>query len=458
MSDQSPTQFFLPQVGIPPALSVKEFFLDVTEGPDQGKSFGPLAPPVRIGSARGNDVIIADPTVSRFHCSIERGPEGPIIVDSGSKNGTFLGAHRIRDAYLSESALVRMGKTALSVRLAANTRVVEISARKSFGGLVGESHAMRALFATLGRLALADVPVLIEGETGSGKELVARALHSESARKDQPFVVVDCGAVAPSLVESELFGHVRGAFTGADASRTGAFELANGGTLFLDEIGELPLPLQPKLLRVIETGMIKPLGAAREIAVSVRFLAATHRNLRQMVNDGTFREDLYFRLAVLPVRVPPLRERLEDIALLARHFLTRALSATLSGPSAPPGGTPPLADLTAESLNILRAQPWPGNVRELKNVIERAVIIGDEAAVSRGELAETLRAQGASERRGDSEPVALEEAKRRFEREYLIKLLARHQDDLKRAAEEASIHPKSLQRLIRRHNLRGALE
>jgi two-component system, NtrC family, response regulator GlrR len=455
MSDPSPTQFFLPQVGIPPALSLKEFFLDLTEGPDAGKSVGPLVPPVRIGSARGNDLVIADSTVSRFHCAIERGPDGPIIVDTGSKNGTFLGSYRVRDAYLQEGAVIRMGKTALAVRIAPGIRTVEVSSRKSFGGLIGESYVMRALFATLGRLAVADVPVLIEGETGSGKELVARALHSEGTRKDQPFVVVDCGAVAPSLVESELFGHVKGAFTGAEASRNGAFELANGGTLLLDEIGELPLPLQPKLLRVIETGMIKPLGAAREVAVAVRVLAATHRNLRQMVNETTFREDLYFRLAVLPVRVPPLRERPEDVAVLARHFFARAVSAALPALPVAELEAPTLPELTPESVSILRAQPWPGNVRELKNVLERAVIVGDQAAVARGDLADTLRAQVASERRGDLGSIDLEEAKRRFEREYLIKLLARHQDDLKKAAEEADIHPKSLQRLIRRHNLRG---
>jgi transcriptional regulator with PAS, ATPase and Fis domain len=450
MSDSTSTMFYLPQVALPGNLLVREFYLDVREGPDQGKSFGPLVPPIRVGSSRGNDVTLSDPTVSRLHCSIERGNDGPVIIDNASRNGTFLGSYRVREAFLSEGTLIRLGQTTLAVRISGDARPVEISARKSFGQLLGESHAMRVLFATLQRLANADVPVLVEGETGTGKELVARALHSESIRKDKPFVVVDCGAVAPTLVESELFGHMKGAFTGAESQRAGAFELADGGTIFLDEIGELPLTLQPKLLRVLETGMVKPLGAGREQPVSVRVVAATHRNLRQMVNENTFREDLYFRLAVLPVRIPPLRERLEDIGVLARHFLARALmsAATTVGPEGP--------ELTPETLAILRAQPWPGNVRELRNVIERAVIIGEEAEVARGDLAQVLRQQGSvyEGHAAESAHLDLEEAKRRFEREYLLKLLARHKNDITTAAQEANIHPKSLQRLIRRHNLR----
>lgn len=469
-SSDSSTQLFLPQVAVPAALTVREFHLDVREGPDAGKSFGPLLPPVRIGSAQGNDVVLTDPTVSRFHCAIERGRDGPLLVDTGSKNGTCLGPYRVREAYLGQDALIRLGQSLLGVRISSDARPLEISARKSFGALLGESHAMRVLFARLARLAHADVPVLIEGETGTGKELVARAIHSEGGRRDRPFVVVDCGAVAPSLVESELFGHLKGAFTGAESTRAGAFALADSGTLFLDEIGELPLSLQPKLLRVLETGMIKPLGAAREESVSVRVLAATHRNLRQMVNEGSFREDLYFRLAVLPVRVPPLRERLEDIPLLARHFLGRALGsaaalAAIAGAtqgeriaddtpdpaSSPPGFGP---ELTPDSLAILQSEEWPGNVRELRNIIERAVIIGDMTEIVRGDLSRTLREQISMERRSEERPLELEEAKRRFERAYLIKLLARHENDLQAAAQEASVHPKSLQRLIRRHGLK----
>jgi DNA-binding NtrC family response regulator len=455
VSDETRTQLFLPQVSLPASLAERELFLDVVEGPDRGKTFGPLVAPLRIGSARGNDIVLDDATVSRFHCTLERGEHGPLIADAGSTNGTLLGTFRIKEAFLSEGAVVRLGQSALVVRLSANVRRVELSTRTVFGSMIGESPAMRALFATLAKLAPADVPVLVEGPTGTGKELVARALHAESPRQGNPFVIVDCGAVAPTLIESELFGHEKGAFTGADNARPGAFELADRGTLFLDEIGELPLSLQPKLLRVLEAGTVKRLGASAEKQVFARVVAATHRNLRKMVNEGTFREDLYFRLAVLPVSIPPLADRPDDIVPLARHFLARALRAAAPDPRLVPEGGPPLSPETAA---ILRAEAWPGNVRELRNVIERAVIMGDLQEVSRGELAPLVRRPAAGGSRdgeaSSSAPVPIEEAKRRFEREYLIKLLARHGDDIGAAAAEADLHPKSLQRLIRRHNLR----
>jgi DNA-binding NtrC family response regulator len=402
---------------------------------------------VRLGSAPGNEALLSDPSVSRFHCTIDRSADGLVVEDAGSTNGTFLGPYRVRVAYLSEGATLRLGQTTLAVRVSERARALEVSLRNRFGGLLGESPGMRALFAMLERLCQAEIPVLIEGETGSGKELVARALHTEGPRRAAPFVVVDCGAIAPTLVESELFGHTRGAFTGADTPRAGAFETAGAGTLFLDEVGELPLALQPKLLRALESGVVKPLGATREVPVQARIVAATHRDLRRMANEGAFREDLYFRLAAFPVRVPPLRERLEDIPLLARHFLARALAAT--GAAGADRVQP-----TAETLEILKAQPWPGNVRELRHAVERAVVLGDPAELGRGDLSRALREIGAQERRAEPFFGSLEEAKRRFEREFLMRLFARHAGDLQAAAEEADLHPKSLQRLCRRHGLR----
>ena len=433
---------------LPRPLQVRELFLELGEGTEHDKRFGPLVPPVRVGSARGNDVVLDDPTVSRFHLTIERDDEGLVAVDAGSKNGTFLGAVRIVRAYLAEGAALKLGRTTLKLSLGTTPRTLEMSVHDRFGPLYGRSALMRTLFATLGRLAQVDAPVLIEGETGTGKELVARALHEGGPRKDRPFVVVDCGAVAPSLVESELFGHDKGAFTGADHARVGAFEAAADGTVFLDEIGELPLALQPKLLRVLEASTIKPLGATRERPVRARVVAATHRDVRRMVNDGTFREDLYFRLAVCPVHVPPLRERPDDVTLLVRHFLHRALSAA--------DGAPREVEPTAETFAVLAAQPFPGNVRELRNLVERAVILGDPDAVARGDLAGALRGLGGVERRAETGRLPLEEAKRRFEREYLVRLLERHAGDLNTAATEADVHPKSLARLLRRHGLRRA--
>jgi DNA-binding NtrC family response regulator len=441
------TQLF-PAMARPAAsLLVRELILDAREGPDSGKTFGPFLPPLRIGSARGNDLVLSDPTVSRFHCSVEREASGVILTDAGSTNGTYLGTERIRSAFLREGALIRLGQTALLVRLSREAKAVELSASGSFGALLGDSPPMRALFAVLIRLARAEAPVLIEGETGTGKDLAARAIHQASPRAGGPFVVVDCGAVAPSLVESELFGHARGAFTGADAARKGAFELADGGTIFLDEIGELPLALQPKLLRALESGTIKALGTAEDKVISVRALAATHRDLRAMVNEGRFREDLYFRLAVCPIKIPALRERLDDLPLLAEHFLAPALRA-----ASPQIQQVPRLD--RETVAFLEAQPWPGNVRELRNAIERAVILGEPAAVAAGQLAASLRQLGTVERRPSESAVGLEEAKRRFEREYLIRLMARHKGELGPAAGEADLHPKSLARLLRRHGIR----
>ncbi len=425
--------------------AIKEFSLEAVSGPDASQTYGPFSR-ASIGSARSNDVVLSDPTVSRFHFTLERAQDGLRLIDSESTNGTFVLGHRVRDVYVDEGSRIRIGDSELLVRVEAQPRLVEVDRHEGFGDLIGESGPMQELFGILERLARADAPVLIEGETGTGKELIARALHFQGRRQAQAFVVVDCGAVAPTLVESELFGHGKGAFTGAESDRTGAFEAASGGTVFLDELGELPSSLQPKLLRVLESGTIKRVGSNEERKVDVRVIAATHRDLRHMVNAGVFREDLFFRLAVLPVTVPPLRDRPSDVPVLARHFFERTLEA------AGFEGTPPR--LSEESLSVLMRRSWPGNVRELRNVVERAVILADEPRLRAGDLAELFRVRTASTGAALSdERLPLEELKRRFEREYLVKLLGRYPKDRARAAEEADIHPKSLQRLLRRHGL-----
>ncbi|MCB9646831.1 MAG: sigma 54-interacting transcriptional regulator [Deltaproteobacteria bacterium] len=397
---------------------------------------GPFERAASVGAAPSNQVVLPDPTVSRFHFEITRGALGLRVVDVGSTNGTFVNGVRVFDAVLEDGAELRAGDTRLRVEVEPVPRYVQDDAPASFGGLIGESPAMRRLLELLVRLAAVDTPVLVQGETGSGKELVARALHDEGRRKAGPFVVFDCGAVAASLAESELFGHVRGAFTGADVERAGAFERAHGGTLFLDEIGELEPGLQPKLLRALESRKVRPLGGDKEREIDVRVVAATHRDLRQMVNAGTFREDLYHRLAVFALRVPPLRERPEDIAPLARHFLSRALAGTDFAKDA--------LELTPASLARLSARSFSGNVRELRNVIERALVLGDLESAARGDLEPGLAEPGAE---------GIEAAKRRFERHYLVRLLAKHSGDRAAAAEEAELHVKSLGRLLRRHGL-----
>lgn len=241
------------------------------------------------------------------------------------------------------------------------------SARTGRFEIVGESPALRSMLALVDRIAATDVPVLIRGETGSGKEGVARRLHSSGPRASGPFVAIDCGAIAATLIESELFGHVRGSFTGADRDRPGHFVSANGGTLLLDEVGELPLDLQPKLLRVLQEGEVRPVGGSASSKVDVRVLAATNRDLERCCREGTFRQDLYYRLAVVEVVVPPLRDRLEDLPLLVEHLLARIGA---DGGSRSTGTPPPR--LSPAALERLAAHSWPGNVRELENALRRA--------------------------------------------------------------------------------------
>jgi two-component system NtrC family response regulator len=256
-----------------------------------------------------------------------------------------------------------------------------VQEHRSFENIVGTSPALRSVLADLDRAADSDATVLILGESGTGKELVARALHLRSARRESPFVVVNCGAIPESLIESELFGHRRGAFTGATEDRTGRFERASGGTLFLDEVGELPPALQPKLLRVLQEGEIDKIGAAAPVKIDLRVIAASHRDLEARVRNGTFREDLWYRLNVVPLRIPPLRERLEDIPVLTEHFLVR--HARRHGRAVP--------RLGPEIFDRFQRHDWPGNVRELENLLERLVVLGRSEEVTVEDLPAALR-------------------------------------------------------------------
>jgi hypothetical protein len=318
-----------------------------------------------LGSAAGVDLRILDREVSRIHAELEPTDLGTWIRDLGSRNGVYVEGVRVTGALIPEGGRIRVGSTELVVDYADSPVPVDLWPETSFHRMIGASLVMRELFAQLGRVAAADSPVLMQGETGTGKELAAQAIHEASRRAAGPFVVVDCAALPASLLEAELFGHARGAFTGAVTARAGSFEAADGGTLFLDEIGELPLSMQPKLLRVLDSMTIRRLGETAYRRVDFRVVAATNRDLRQMVNAGAFREDLYFRLAVLPVTLPPLRERPTDIPLLVRHLLA--------------GRAPP-------ALNIpeLQTMPWLGNVRELFNYVKRCCTLGDaESPASR---------------------------------------------------------------------------
>ena len=327
-----------------------------------------------VGKSKESDLVLDDPLVSRTHCEIVRTKEGLLVRDLGSTNGTRVDGVRIKEALARSGAIIGVGSVEVALRPNALAHDALPSRHERFGDAVGKSLAMRALFGMLEHVAPSDATILLTGETGTGKDLLARSIMARSRRNKAPFVVVDCGAMRWSLLESELFGHERGAFTGADSARKGAFELAHGGTLFIDEIGELPLEFQPKLLRVIETRTFQRIGSSKVHKVDVRLIAATKRDLEAEVAAGRFREDLYFRLAVVPVRVPSLRERREDLPLLAERLL-----ASLNG-----GG--PALTLTPEAYALLDAHEWPGNVRELRNVLERAALLSQDGTIDAASL------------------------------------------------------------------------
>lgn len=402
---------------------------------------------VRIGSHPSNDVVLDDPRVSRFHCRLVRGASAWTLEDPGSLNGTSVDGVVVRDGSLpARACTLELGDSRITVRHLPSVESRVVLDRASCGDLYGVSLVMRQLFDIIDRVAATTANVLIEGESGTGKELVAGEIVRRGPRARKPFVIVDCGAISPSLLESELFGHVRGSFTGAHRDRIGAFETADGGTVFLDEIGELPIDMQPKLLRALEAREIRRIGETMPRRVDVRVIAATNRLLDREVNRGRFREDLFFRLSVVTVRVPPLRERLEDIDVLLNVFLD-ALSATDAR-----------GIFTPDVLEDLRKYDWPGNVRELRNYVERSVVFR-EARSATSNLAERPRdatedALGASV---DLE-IPFREAKEQiiaeFERRYLASLLEWSQNNMARAARRAQMDRMNLYRLVQRHGLR----
>ncbi|MBS2024166.1 MAG: sigma 54-interacting transcriptional regulator [Deltaproteobacteria bacterium] len=414
----------------------------VAEGPRRGLAWESSLDRCAIGAHPSNDIVIDDPTVSRFHCEVLLDDTGARVRDLDSRNGTTVDGLRVLEAWLRPGSIVRLGGAALQFQLGTDVIALPVSERRQFGSLVGQSAVMRTAFALLERVSASDATVLIEGETGTGKEGAAEAIHNSSARKDKPLVVVDCGSIPANLLESELFGHEKGAFTGAVATRIGAFEAAHGGTLFLDEIGELPLDLQPKILRALERREIKRVGENQQRVVDVRVIAATHRDLRRAVNQGAFRSDLYFRLAVLRVGLPPLRQRLEDLPLLVEQLLAR-LGAT-------PEAAAPLR--TQEFIDRLALGAWPGNVRELRNHLERCLVFQEALP-----LEDANAATPADTSAPPPDTGLYAEARRRaleaFEQRYLQAMLQKHQGKVAAAALEAGIDRVSMYRLLRKHKL-----
>ena len=419
--------------------------------PPSGEPLSSAAERITVGSREGNDLVLDDATVSRCHAEITREPDGFRLRDLDSTNGTRVNGVRVVEAYLGEEATLTFGGAAVRFAVAQEQEEVPLHPEPRFGRLVGDSVAMRTLFAQLDRLARSAATVLVLGESGTGKELIAEAVHEHSARAKKPFVVVDCGAIPPELVESELFGHERGAFTGAAQERKGAFEAADGGTLFLDEIGELPLNVQPKLLRALERRQVKRVGADQHRPVDVRFIAATHRDLRRAVNQGAFREDLFFRLAVALVRVPPLRERTEDLPLLLQHLWGETFRALGLEPR-------PFTAPSAETLRHLGSLPWEGNVRELRNFVERSVALSGALDTSKLDLS------GAGARGGEAAAAAVRhdlpyrEAKDAwleiFEKSYLSRRLEQASGNVSQVAREADMDRAHLIKLLKKYAVR----
>ncbi len=427
-----------------------DLVIAVLGGAARGKKVK-LGRELRIGTARDNDLVLPDDTVSRHHCELVRQPGGVLVRDLGSTNRTLVGRVAVKEAQIEVGATLTVGGVELMLQSEPSPATVPPSQSERFGHALGPSLAMRAIFGVLERIAPTDASVLIEGETGTGKDVLARSVHDKSPRASEPFVVVDCGAVSYNLIESELFGHERGAFTGAVASRQGAFELAGAGTVFLDEVGELPLDVQPKLLRVLESGEYRRVGGNRTQQNTARIVAATKRNLREEVARGKFREDLYFRLSVVPITAPPLRQRREDIPALVQHFLELAMKRDPNAVE---------VHLSPDTLAGLSAHDWPGNVRELRNVLDRAIYLATATGERELRLVDLPVSPLAEGRLPTNFDPALSYRESRnafeaeFEKRYVSWLLERHGDNVSAAAREARMDRKHLSDLAKKHGLR----
>jgi len=423
-------------------IHAPRFVLSVVKGPDKGQEtlFEGLV--LRAGSASHNDFVLSDDSVSRNHFRIDLTSHGRRIRDLDSKNGVIIDDLRVNDAFLPPSCRLTIGDTVLKYREERETVDLELTREGRLGEMLGGSSQMRHLFALVQKVARSQATALVGGESGTGKELVARAIHDLSSRRSGPFEIVDCSAIPETIIESELFGHVKGAFTGAVVARKGAIEAAAGGTLFLDEIGELPLALQAKILRLIERKEVKPVGSDVLKQVDVRIVAATNRDLREEVRAGRFREDLFFRLEVVSLRIPPLREHPEDVPLLVEHFLNM-FSARDSK----------RYTISHSQLARLSAHDYPGNVRELRNMIERSCLLSDGVELEIDPVQRQVSAQGdfdfdslLSFPYKDAKDTLVSS----FEQKYWTRLLELCGGNVSEAARRGGIHRKSLEYLVKK--------
>jgi DNA-binding NtrC family response regulator len=459
--------------------------------PDTNQEWAFEREEVSIGAMDDNDVVLPEEAVSRYHCKIVQDDSAYVLVDLDSTNGTFINGVRIREGFLRPGCTVEVGQRKLVFNAREERVEITPSAADRCVDIIGQNGRMREIYAIIEKIAPTATTVVIEGETGTGKEVVAQSIHKLSRRAGGPLIIFDCGAVPPNLIESELFGHEKGSFTGAVMTRQGLFEMADGGTLFLDEMGELPLDLQPKLLRCLEQREVRRVGAAKPSRVDVRIIAATNRNLEEEVAAGRFRQDLYYRLSVVRLQLPSLRERPDDIPLLVTHFLKNQRY------NRGPDGAPKVSGIAPDALRALQGYSWPGNVRELVNVVERAVSFCDGPMISLADLPEPVReARGDAaaalaqvqrqwqperpapaaapiehfaELEHDTRPppglvsgdVTFKDAKEQwvasFEREYIINLLKRHGGNISHAARDADIDRKYFRKLMRKYDIEASV-
>ena len=436
---------------------------------------------IRIGAMEDNDLIVSDDTVSRFHCRIEQDEVGYILRDLGSTNGTYINGIRVREAYLHPGVVISIGQSDVQFFVGQERVEVIPSSKNRLGDIIGKNVKMRELYAIIEKIAPTGATVIIEGETGTGKEVVAQTIHKLSPRAPQSMMVFDCGAVPKNLIESELFGHEKGSFTGAIMTRQGLFEMAHNSTLFIDELGELPMELQPKLLRALEQREIRRVGATRSLKVDVRIIAATNRQLEEEVRAGRFRQDLYYRLSVVRLLLPPLRERIDDIPLLVESFLGEHSYNRL------PDGSRKCTHISSDAMELLVRYRWPGNIRELVNAIERAVSFASGSEIRPEDLPENIRVgdshgflpepstRPAESRKSGEVPrpvtdtpsggtgheprldLPFKDAKdqwiAQFEQKYVAFLLKKHKGNISHAARTADIDRKYFRKLMRKYDI-----
>lgn len=415
------------------SYKVTRFRLTVTVGVNRGRSSESAGLEFSVGTSRGNELMLQDSSVSRHHFTLHVGERGVMLRDLDSTNGTFVNGVQVFHCFVCHGATIQVGQTEMRFEVLGDHANEPLSSSDRLGVVTGKSHQMRRLFAIVEKVAPSDATILLEGETGTGKSLMAETLHAFSLRASAPFVVIDCAALSTTVIESELFGHEKGSFSGAERDKAGLFEQAQGGTVFLDEVGELPLEIQPRLLRVLQNKTVRRVGATQDRKIDFRAVAATNRDLRKEVNRGTMRSDLWYRLNGVRLVLPPLRERVEDLPLLVEQLCCDLGSDTLP----------------SEVIDGFLSRSWPGNIRELRNAVERAVLFRDKA--------ETYAMLENGEQRAVANPESFRDAKQaaiaHWEQQYVTHLYHTHGGNVSAAARDVRMDRNYLRKLCGRYEL-----